>query len=99
MSYYILQDEEAVEVDYGSFIAWLKNHDTRVDRTYFKDEDILVSTVFLGIDHGWDDETPPHIFETMIFGGEHDEYQARYSTLAEARAGHLQACRMVKPCD
>jgi hypothetical protein len=51
-----------------------------------------VSTVFLGLDHQWGDG-PPLVFETMIFGGEHDQYQERYSTWDEAEAGHKQGVR------
>jgi hypothetical protein len=54
-----------------------------------------VSTVFLGIDHAWDGG-PPILFETMIFGGSHDEYQVRYRTHAEAVAGHARALKMVR---
>ena len=50
----------------------------------------MVSTVFLGLDHAFDGGTPL-LFETMIFGGEHDEYQERYATWDEAEAGHLVA--------
>lgn len=39
---------------------------------------------------------PPLIFETMIFGGEHDEYTYRYYTKAEALLGHDQAVQLVK---
>jgi hypothetical protein len=51
---------------------------------------ILVSTVWLGIDHAFG-AGPPVIFETMVFGphGMSDELdQVRYCTEAEARAGH-----------
>ena len=51
---------------------------------------IKVSTVFLVVDHAW--EGGPLLFETMIFGGEHDEYQWRYSTWDEAVVGHEAAC-------
>ena len=54
---------------------------------------VRVSTVFLGIDHGFGDGSPPILFETMIFGGEHDDYQMRYSTWEEAEAGHITACK------
>jgi hypothetical protein len=58
---------------------------------------IKVSTVFLGIDHSFGDG-PPLLFETMIFGGkyEEDEYQERYSTWAQAEAGHEVACTLVR---
>lgn len=58
----------------------------RVARTRI-DADAYVSTVWLGIDHGWGGESPI-IFETMIFGGPFDEYQRRYHTEAEAIDGH-----------
>ena len=57
------------------------------------DRGILVSTVFLGMDHGFG-ESPPILFETMIFGGEHDEDQWRYATWDEAVAGHKAACTL-----
>jgi len=31
---------------------------------------------------------PPILFETMIFGGEHDMWQDRYATIEQARRGH-----------
>ncbi len=46
-----------------------------------------VSTVWLGLDHSFD-EGPPLIFETMIFGGPHDQYCDRYSNEEAALAGH-----------
>ena len=49
--------------------------------------DAEVSTVHLGLDHQFGDG-PPLIFETMIFGGEHSDYQWRYSTEEQAQAGH-----------
>jgi len=40
------------------------------------DGEVEVSTVFLGLDHAvWDG--PPMLFETMIFGGPHDNSQWR----------------------
>lgn len=53
-----------------------------------------VSTVFLGLDHNL--YGPPHLFETMIFGGEHDGYQERYSTWAEAETGHARTVEIAK---
>lgn len=58
--------------------------------------DVLVSTVWLGIDHAFGDH-PPIIFETMVFRGDHDGEMARYSTIEEAREGHRKMCEMVFP--
>jgi hypothetical protein len=47
-----------------------------------------VSTVFLGIDHGFSGGAPL-LFETMVFGdGPRDGEQYRYATWDEAEAGH-----------
>ena len=56
-------------------------------------KDIQVSTVFLGLDHQWGDG-PPLLFETMIFGGAHDQFQQRYSTWDQAEAGHRAALKL-----
>lgn len=53
---------------------------------------VEISTVFLGAHHGLGDV--PILFETMIFGGEHDEYCERYSTWDEAEAGHQRAVEL-----
>jgi len=55
--------------------------------------EVFVSTVWLGLDHGFGMGGPPVIFETMIFaeGGTDGEYQWRYSTLEQAQEGHLNA--------
>jgi hypothetical protein len=50
----------------------------------------VVSTVWIGIDHGTG-EGRPVIFETMVFSSaesEHELAQQRYSTLDEAQKGH-----------
>jgi hypothetical protein len=57
--------------------------------------DVHVSTVYLGLNHRWDDG-PPHIFETMIFGGDHDEWCWRYSTEAQARKAHAAIVEAVR---
>ena len=49
-----------------------------------------VSTVFLGMDHNFT-HGEPVLWETMIFGGPHDGYCERYTSLAKAEAGHQRA--------
>jgi hypothetical protein len=58
--------------------------------------DITVSTVLLVMDHRFGGEGPPLIFETMIFGGDHDGYEERYSTREEAEAGHARAVKLIR---
>lgn len=54
---------------------------------WFKPDRVMVSTVLLVLDHQWGDG-PPIIFETMVFGGRWDQEMDRYSTEAQALAGH-----------
>lgn len=50
---------------------------------------ILVSTVFLGINHSFDDNSDtPILWETMIFGGLQDQFQWRYSNKDDAINNH-----------
>ena len=59
--------------------------------------DSEVSTVFLCFDHslGLTGDEKPILFETMIFGGKHDNWCERYHTYDEAIEGHKRLCEMV----
>jgi len=57
--------------------------------------DVEVSTVWLGLNHQWGDG-PPLIFETMVFGGNLDQEQSRYSTRDQAHTGHEQTVARVR---
>ncbi len=54
-----------------------------------------VSTVWLGLDHNYFDDEKPLSFETMVFGwrSSHYLYCERYSGLADARNGHIEAIK------
>jgi hypothetical protein len=52
--------------------AWrlMEDYDyTKLKDTYLGEGAIWISTVWLGLNHGWDDG-PPVIFESMVFGDE-----------------------------
>jgi len=57
-------------------------------------DDIVISTVWLGINHQFG-SGPPLIFETMIFDGE-SEKQWRYTDEKEALFGHENAVKSVE---
>ncbi len=85
--YYILDDKNnAVESTDIDCYRWKQMHPerARIGRTEIGLAD--VSTVFLGMDHGWGSER--ELFETMIFGGDRNDEQFRYATWDEAKAGH-----------
>jgi hypothetical protein len=93
---YIIKDGIPVpESDVSKWGEWMGHFEEncRIARTEWGD--VAVSTVFLGIDHNWFGRTPI-LFETMIFGGEHDQYQERYETIDDALRGHERAVGLVK---
>ncbi|HEY6143716.1 MAG TPA: hypothetical protein VIV55_09930 [Flavobacterium sp.] len=93
MNWYILKGKIPEKVGWEEYLNWGYNGgNTKVDRTDIGN--ILVSTVFLGIDHSFRSDVPI-LFETMIFGGELEGYQERYSTWDEAVKGHKRACDRV----
>lgn len=65
-----------------------------VDHTVIAD--VIVSTVFLGLDHRRGADGPPILFETMVFGGALNGEQERYSTWEEAQTGHDAMVARVK---
>lgn len=95
---YILNNE-GEPVATMDVLEWAKWFET-ADRKIAKDQigDCRVSTVFLGMDHSFGDG-PPLLFETMVFGPpKHplDEECERYTTRAEALAGHKAMCERVR---
>lgn len=93
--YYILDGKTPVPT--SDLHAWGRMFDDLEARRVARDEigSVSVSTVFIGLNHRFGDG-PPLLFETMIFGGEHDQYQDRCSTWAEAEAMHAKAVALVR---
>lgn len=71
-----------------AWAEWFEAADRHVAQETVKG--ILVSTVFLGLDHGFGSNSQPILFETMTFNetGEVLSIQERYATWDEAEAGH-----------
>lgn len=93
---YILEGRTPVRCDdLYKWARWFENGAARRVAFDHVGDGLTVSTVFLGLDHNWG-EGPPQLFETMIFGGPHDEYQERYSTWDEAVHGHARAVAMAQ---
>lgn len=98
MDKYILDDSgnPVKELDLLKWGKWFES----ADRTVARDEigDVSVSTVFLGIDHSFDDGSPV-LYETMIFGGAHDQYQERCGNRVAALAMQDRAVALVRDSD
>lgn len=87
MPFYLLAGTEVVSTDdMREWAHWFERTDRHIAATEVA-EGVRVSTVFLGVDHGWGD-TAPVLFETMVFGGLLDGEIERYTTYHAAEQGH-----------
>lgn len=100
MTHYTL-DADGYPVEEPDVLKWAKWFESATadqSRVVARTElpgDVIVSTVFLGLDHGWGFGKPV-LWETMIFKGDEDGYQERYSSHEEALQGHERAVRVAK---
>lgn len=88
LEHYILAKDgktPIMEPDLMTWARWYENAKRHVGND--KINDVEVSTVFLGLDHAY---TGGHLvlWETMVFGGEFDQDQERYTSYEDAVAGH-----------
>ena len=101
MMWYLLdENKEPYPVSFEeSFIA-LQDPALKIIQQDKLDNGMFVSTVFLSLDHAWDSDSnhKPVLFETMIFCSDDVdqiyEYQERYTSYADALAGHQRALEM-----
>lgn len=64
---------------------------------YLDNENVRVSTVFLGYNAAYEfGADKPLFFETMVFGGDYDDYMVRYETYQEAVNGHNEIVNKIK---
>ena len=90
---YILDGHKAVpEPALMIWAQWMEKADRHVAKTVIGD--VEISTVFLGQDHSFGDDGPL-LFETMAFGGEHDQEEERYATWEQAEKGHKRWVEMI----
>lgn len=90
IDFYILDGHQPVKASWDEYCAWRYDHHLFRVAYDALDDGGFVSTVFLGHDHGFG-HGPPVLFETMIFGGLHDQWQQRACTWEEAEAVHAEA--------
>jgi len=90
--YYVMDGDDIRQVDVREWAVMFDRDSRRIGLDQIGD--MSVSTVFLGLNHAYDDG-PPLLFETLVSGGPASDEMERYSTKAEAIAGHQ---RMVERC-
>ena len=98
MTYYILNGKEIFKTDdIIEFSRAVEDFESRIVAQE-KVGELFVSTVFLGIDHGWNRSNPPILFETMVFDPLNNEIEGlteRYATWDEAYEGHQNTVKKV----
>lgn len=98
-AYIITPTLEVKKVPFKEWCVFMETVDNRIGQTQIGI--CLVSTIFLGLDTS-PFERQPTIFETMIFPRMPDAEtgfaytQRKWSTVAEAQAGHVAAVEMVR---
>lgn len=89
--YYVLdKDHNAIPTD--DVYEWAKMYEDNSKKRRVASTQVgkyWVSTVFLGIDHSLGDDSPPILFESMVFSDTESDLDCkRYCTWNEALAGH-----------
>jgi hypothetical protein len=91
--YYILDGHTPVPCDMDT---WARKHGDELNRVKLTEQgDVMISTVFLGMDHRFFGNGPPLIFETMLFIADEGHDCVRYSNWDDAVAGHDAMVRRV----
>lgn len=98
MSMHYILDEKGrpvPEPDLINWARWMEAHDRHVAKYIFGE--VIVSTVFLGSDHGSGFTGTPILWETMVFNGPLSHEQDRCSGNREqAEAMHAAMVKRVK---
>lgn len=95
MHHYILDDKgnPVIVPNLITWACWMQTDSKKVAITEV--EGGWVSTVFLGLDHNWNDG-PPILWETLVFGGVLDQEMNRCAgSLEQAEAMHLRMVERV----
>lgn len=98
--YYALDKNNEV-IPVRDVLQWSKlfeDKSRKVDRTEIGE--YVISTVFLGINHSFNPNSEPQVFETMVFHPAKSDYLdlfcERYATWDEAMEGHKLAVKGVE---
>jgi hypothetical protein len=84
------EPEECTEL--LKWASWFETADRIVKKSIIGD--VRISTVFLSIDHNFSGGKPI-LWETLVFGGEHDGLMRRYGTYDKALKGHDKVVALV----
>lgn len=85
-------DRQGKPMPCSAWLETLTNQEARLVGYARFPDGTYVSTVWLGLEHGRDNQGRPIIFETMVFtAANEDLFHCRYATEDDALAGHREA--------
>jgi hypothetical protein len=84
---YILVDGQPVRVDWTVWGPWFENPDNRRVRETEVGE-VVVSTIFVGVDTHHRRQGPPQLWETIVFAPGRSDYKERHSSHEDALGRH-----------
>lgn len=88
MSKFYSRNEDGSVTLVSDVVTWARGQEHHRHIAESTVGDAWVSTVFLGIDHNFSGIGPPILWETMVFGGPHDQKTFRYASEGAAIENH-----------
>ena len=92
--YRVVKGKPKDEPNVSLWAKWFEAATRVVEQTTI--EEVLVSTVFLGLNYNFSGKGPPVLWETIIFGGALDGKEQRYTSVKAAKEGHKKMVARVK---
>ena len=82
----------------GRLLSYPESRRVAQDKIFVEDYGItiIISTVFLVLDHNHSPKGKPLLFESLVFNGDLNHSMNRYCTWKEAEEGHLKMLELVK---
>lgn len=80
---------------YAKFMADMTNRRVALDEFGEGENVVRVSTVFLGLEHGYTEDDKPILFETLVFDGMLDGECIRTTSWTEALEAHKAMLQLV----
>jgi hypothetical protein len=93
---YILKDGKPVlEPNLMKWAMWIEHSPERVMARWQKGG-VVVTTIFIGVDHNFSGKGEPTLWETMVRGGRLHGFMCRYNSARLAKRGHQRIVKMVE---
>lgn len=91
LKHYILNKKgRPIRCSFWTWARWFEKTSNRVIAQTQMGR-IMVSTIFLGIDHNFSDHGPPILWETLVLGGpSHGDGERCAGSREQAEAGHMK---------